>query len=252
MDLEARRARRSRSWLGALAALVTHVALASALPHEAPHTADASAVPTLVWLSDQAAGSHENASFEAGSEPAPAPSARRVARRRHATPEPVSAPAATAAHAASADADESVRNAELAAAQAPTSPDVDSKIRGILDGVDGGTGTGHDLGGAGASAHGHGSAGAPHGPGLLHASTSCASYFPSDATTDYGEVQVRVHVDASGHPDTSEILLEHPRAQGFGRAASACARQLRFDPAVDVAGAPIVGEATLKLRFRRG
>ena len=88
-------------------------------------------------------------------------------------------------------------------------------------------------------------------PLLLAAGDLCAAYFPAHAEADRGEVQIEVVVDASGRAEPREVLIEAPLNQGFAGAARECARWLRFAPAMSESGAPTVGHAKLKLRFKR-
>lgn len=94
---------------------------------------------------------------------------------------------------------------------------------------------------------GHG----PHGPRLLATSDPCAGYFPASAESSHGEVQLAIQVSADGLARPSRTLVEHPRGQGFGNAAKACAVRLRFVPARDAGGQPVAAEAKVALRFER-
>ena len=106
--------------------------------------------------------------------------------------------------------------------------------------------TGSAPGEAGASTSGTGRA-----PALLAAGDLCAPFFPDRAEADRGEVQIEVEVDAGGHAHASAVLIEAPLNQGFASAARECARRLRFAPAMSESGAPVIGHAKLKLRFKR-
>jgi hypothetical protein len=89
------------------------------------------------------------------------------------------------------------------------------------------------------------------GPALLAHGSPCAGYFPAQAQTAQGEVQIAVEVDPQGRARASAVLVEQPYGQGFGSAARACAARLKFAPAVDAAGSVVAGQAKLKLRFLR-
>ncbi len=90
-----------------------------------------------------------------------------------------------------------------------------------------------------------------HGPVLRAARGGCTGYFPADARSGHGEVEIDVNVDAGGHARASSVLNEQPFGQGFGSAARGCVRTLEFAPAVDRSGAAVAGHAKLRLRFDR-
>jgi len=110
--------------------------------------------------------------------------------------------------------------------------------RGSVDGSGSGPGLGTDAGEA-------------VQPRLLAWSNPCAGYFPTGAHVAHGSVQVSVEVGASGQITTTQVMAEHPRDEGFGRAARACIEQLRFSPARTSEGRPVAGRARLLLRFDR-
>ncbi|HEY6880352.1 MAG TPA: hypothetical protein VI299_20150 [Polyangiales bacterium] len=88
-------------------------------------------------------------------------------------------------------------------------------------------------------------------PALLPTRDPCSGYFPAGAQVAHGRVQIQVHVDASGRARASEVMMEAPLGQEFGRAARACAAALRFAPARDVSGVAVAAEAKLELHFHR-
>ena len=89
------------------------------------------------------------------------------------------------------------------------------------------------------------------GPVLISHGNPCAGYFPARAATDHGEVRIAVGVDRAGMPGAGRVLFERPAGQGFGQAAEACARALRFAPARSINGLAVAGQARLRLRFGR-
>lgn len=79
---------------------------------------------------------------------------------------------------------------------------------------------------------------------------ACA--FPAQALkegVDEAAVVIRVNVDATGKP-TAVTILNDP-GHGFGTAATTCARKASFDPAKDVSGKSVAGEAVVRVRFVR-
>lgn len=89
------------------------------------------------------------------------------------------------------------------------------------------------------------------GPLLLPVADPCAHHFPDSARAPHGDVQVEVRVGPDGRPRGSRILLERPRAEGFGAAAHACSRRLRFAPARTTTGLAVESVARLQLSFDR-
>lgn len=79
---------------------------------------------------------------------------------------------------------------------------------------------------------------------------ACA--FPAQALKediDEAAVVIRVNVDATGKP-TAVTVVSDP-GHGFGAAATSCARKASFDPAKDVSGKSVAGEAVVRVRFVR-
>lgn len=88
------------------------------------------------------------------------------------------------------------------------------------------------------------------GPKLL-GGAACAGYFPFDARASEGQVTVQLEVTPRGSVSRVRLLDESPQRNGFGAAARACAKHLRFEPARE--GADATGaRAVVKLKFSRG
>jgi hypothetical protein len=115
----------------------------------------------------------------------------------------------------------------------------------------GGLGSGAGLAGLGTGSGGTGFGVPATRPALLASRNPCIGYFPAGAQVDHGSVQIQVRVDETGHARASEIVVEAPLGQDFGRAARACASALRFAPARDALGAAIAADAKLELHFHR-
>jgi hypothetical protein len=252
-----------------IAALLLHGALACALP--AASEPSRGSTPPLVWLEaglGQGSAQRSSASDEAGPlaarSSAPAAPATRSRTRVRA---PLRAHARSAAGAQGGLIEEPPSEgralpqagpAEACAAQAlhtlraaSDGPDVSPQGGAPSDASAGSVAAGRAHAGSQGTGAGPATGRVGHGPGLVTLGSPCASYFPADAHDDQGEVQIDVSVDAAGHTHASTVLAEQPRGQGFGNAAQACVRQLRFAPARAESGAPVAGHATLKLRFRR-
>ena len=88
------------------------------------------------------------------------------------------------------------------------------------------------------------------GPKLL-GGAACAGYFPFDARASEGQVTVQLEVTPRGSVSRVRLLDESPQRNGFGAAARACAKHLRFEPAHEGADASSA-RAVVKLKFSRG
>lgn len=91
-----------------------------------------------------------------------------------------------------------------------------------------------------------------HGPRLQPVADPCHGMFPRGADHDEGSVVVALEVTPQGKPAVPRVLEEFPRGEGFAAAARACLPRLRFEPAADEAGHPVVSKSVVRLRFHRG
>lgn len=83
-------------------------------------------------------------------------------------------------------------------------------------------------------------------------SRTCDDLFPWDATGERETVTVQLLVPASGVPKVHRVLSASSDERGFVKAAEACSRRLRFEPARDEKGRTVATKATVRLRFERG
>lgn len=81
--------------------------------------------------------------------------------------------------------------------------------------------------------------------------TDCSAHFPSGARVAEGSATLELDVAASGATTASRVIAEQPKDQGFGVAARACARGIRFSPALDGAGQATSGKVEIRLVLRR-
>ena len=81
---------------------------------------------------------------------------------------------------------------------------------------------------------------------------ACQRLFPREARDDAGAVVIELRVAETGEAFASSVLAELPQNQGFGRAAVACAKLLRFAPAEDALGMRTSSVSVVRLRFARG
>lgn len=260
MRLTRRLSRTQRYAASSVVAFAAHWSLACALPTRSPH--DAEATPTLVWLEAAPLANGMMtlpAEGDAGATTlaaqAPAAAVRpQVQRRRDMLRATAGRRAPRTAH-ASTELDTATPAGDLEVAEpspeAETGP-LDASMMGQTA-----AGAESDVALAGSAGSGlltrfgaSGESGLVHGP-ILRAATSCAGYFPVDARTGRGEVEIDVTVDAGGHARESHVLNEQPFGQGFGVAARGCVQTLSFAPAVDRSGAAVSGHAKLRLRFAR-
>ena len=242
-----RRADETRRWcVSATAAMLVHSAVVFALPDASPRNSRASAAPT--WMSlivggDGSAGSTASPHLAYADSKADASPRRDTrTRTRRARDVRVSAPsksepAPTATRPEHAMED-GVDALASAADAAPFGARAASNSLATMTGLAPASG-------------GLGSSGNLRGPGLLPVASPCRGFFPIGAKADHGQVQIHVHVDASGRARFHQLLAEEPRGQGFGSAAAACASALRFAPALNGEGIAIAGSAKLELRFDR-
>jgi hypothetical protein len=86
---------------------------------------------------------------------------------------------------------------------------------------------------------------------LLRSRDGCRGHFPTSAAADRGEVALVATVRANGALAGLEIERELPLGQGFARAARACLRDERFEPALDPEGQPVMARTRIVLRFSR-
>ena len=79
----------------------------------------------------------------------------------------------------------------------------------------------------------------------------CRGFFPSSAEGDAGDVLLMVTILRSGKVQSSQLLSEDPRAQGFGPAARRCLSGQSFTPAQDRTGNSVATAMRVKIRFSR-
>ncbi|HEY6559426.1 MAG TPA: hypothetical protein VI072_19210 [Polyangiaceae bacterium] len=105
-------------------------------------------------------------------------------------------------------------------------------------------------GGSGTTTGTKGTDASAHGPRLLVAKP-CQGMFPASANDDIGVVTLALQVGQEGVARRARILDEHPRGQGFARAALSCVPRLTFDPATRDDGTRTAATSTVRLRFVR-
>lgn len=236
----------SRWWFSGSAAVVVHGMVAFALPDTPPRQALSSAEPVSFSLTSDGAhslavaGRTDSQAVVGRADSKVAAASRHASKRTRARP----ATAQTTDGASQAPSSATSQAASVSATEPrPAARDTAAESAGELASSAHGKGVGDASPGLGG--------GVVRGPGLLPVASPCRGFFPLGATADHGEVQIDVHVDASGRAHFHRLLAETPRGQGFGSAAAACAAALRFAPARNHAGIAIAGNAKLELRFDR-
>ena len=79
----------------------------------------------------------------------------------------------------------------------------------------------------------------------------CRGYFPDGAEDDSALVDIDVSVGGDGRVQTTSVLGESPRGQGFGSAARRCFSSMRLRPALDRSGRAVPGRMRLRFHFTR-
>lgn len=243
-----------------IASVAVHGAVALAFPNP-PVVRDTTAHAALVWMvagGGEASGLPGGAAAVSSSTDAPMPSAAPARAKRKAvraslpppSEEELVHPEESAPPMGLADEPAQASNAAQEGAALGLAANAGAAGEGSSAAASAGSASlGH--GGLGHGEPGAAGAGLMRGPGLIAYGSPCRQYFPAQARADVGEVQIEVTVDEGGHARASNVLAEMPKGHGFGRAASACADHLRFNPALNRDGARVAGRAKLLLRFRR-
>jgi hypothetical protein len=243
------------------AALLFHGAVAWAFHGDVSGRAESQendAEPTLLLsvetlaaadIADQ--GPHDSAG-NASSVPAPSTiNKRRIASPRSATPQSTfsadeTSPVLVAHEEPRLDlptADDGIGRHETVGASG-TNDGVDQGDRHLARIGDSGTAEGRGR-------HASSSRSLEHGPRLLTSNDPCHGMFPYDAPIDAATVTISVSVKRDGRAASPRVVDVRPSDPRFALAAASCARLLRFEPAADASGTPVMSESVVQLRFAR-
>jgi hypothetical protein len=233
----------SRWLLSGVAAIATHGAVLLGAPDAAVVR---NATPEPLWMSVVVAEQSSATAEPSGGGASALTKPSVAAPRRRPAVAPVRASAVSHVSSESRIAPAAQEAPSIATAAAAAGLAEGAHGTGALAGV----GAGSGLAGFG-SGSGSGIGVATTRPALLASRNPCIGYFPAGAHVDHGRVQIQVHVDETGHARASEVVVEAPLGNDFGRAARACASALRFAPARDALGAAVAADAKLELHFHR-
>lgn len=239
--------------------MIVHVAIALMLSGSTPAPAPADHLPIVVTLAEDGSSSLRDAGGSAApaatvdDAPAQRSHPRRV--RRRGTRRLPAAPSARTPRTPAIGASPVVAPAHTEEATTAESAVAGAASTDTGDGAPGtapGTAHGARGSGSGSDGVGGGATAIQSGPRLLATANPCAGYFPVGSHASHGQARVYIEVGPDGRPALARTLRASPEGQGFGAAARACARRLRFTPARTRSGEAVTATAQVVLSFDRG